>query len=96
MNQATTIEQRISAAKLFADVYSKEIHSNVKLVVDGIDNPFNAAYSSWPFRVWVLYKGLVEFKGMSTSDGKNQEALDLESWLESHRNEQRSLNNTVL
>jgi hypothetical protein len=81
LNQATTLQERIDAAKLFKNIYSANIHPKTSLVVDGADNAFNDAYPSWPFRVWILHEGMVALKAMSTTDGSNLEVADVERWL---------------
>lgn len=62
LNQHTTLEERLSAARMF--LHSAALHPAVRVLVDPIHNPFNQTYESWPTRAWVILKGKVTFKSM--------------------------------
>ena len=50
--QHRSIEERLSAAQTFLGDFT--VSPNLPVFADGIDNAFNSAYASWPFRWWVL------------------------------------------
>mmetsp|Transcript_27002 Transcript_27002/g.38325 ORF Transcript_27002/g.38325 Transcript_27002/m.38325 type:complete len:130 (-) Transcript_27002:60-449(-) len=75
--QHRTLHDRVAAATAFVQAQpSTPVTFNIKdpssltdnrflpLFVDSPSNQFNHAYSSWPFRFWVVYNGTVRFKAM--------------------------------
>lgn len=53
--QHKSLQERLVAAKQFqADFFTAQ--SPIRLFADDIDNNFNLAYASWPFRFWVIEK----------------------------------------
>mmetsp|Transcript_7346 Transcript_7346/g.12975 ORF Transcript_7346/g.12975 Transcript_7346/m.12975 type:complete len:129 (-) Transcript_7346:296-682(-) len=78
--QHRTIDERLAAARiLLADVdVAAELRSNC--YADAIDNCFDAAYASWPFRFWVLNASQVLLKPMPR--GATYDLGELEQYLE--------------
>ena len=62
------IEDRIEACRYLLQDYSSYLHG-IEFYVDimdddGVNESFEAAYASWPFRFWVLSSTQVLFKAM--------------------------------
>lgn len=68
IEQHKSLEARIGCAKSYREDF--ECHQDLAFFVDTMDNAFNHAFASWPFRFWVLARpepgaGLVvQFKAM--------------------------------
>mmetsp|Transcript_30523 Transcript_30523/g.91508 ORF Transcript_30523/g.91508 Transcript_30523/m.91508 type:complete len:137 (-) Transcript_30523:248-658(-) len=74
--QATTLEMRLKMARRLA----AETDLAMPLFVDGINNAFETAFASWPFRFWCLVDGKVSFKAMPRE--ANYHVADLVAHLE--------------
>ena len=83
VRQPRTIQERLQAARLLlADVeMAAELWSNC--YADGIDDRFDAAYASWPFRFWVLNASRVLLKPMP--QGMTYDLGELEQYLKGLR-----------
>jgi hypothetical protein len=63
LNQHTSTEDRLAAAHMFQK--NNNLHPEIRLLVDPIDNSFNQTYQSWPTRAWVINAdGNVSYKSM--------------------------------
>lgn len=56
--QHTTLEGRLLAAKSFHAAFDVPF----PILVDGIDNAFEAVFCTWPFRFYVVHHGCVVFQ----------------------------------
>jgi len=65
IQQHTSTENRIKAAKQFQEEYSWPI----PMVVDNIANEFHNAYTAWPERVFVINDGKMAYIAMAGDDG---------------------------
>jgi len=61
VNQHTTIEQRVNAAKSFIANYNFKIPT----YVDTIDNSFNKTYAAWPDRYYIIDKNIIKSYGVA-------------------------------
>jgi hypothetical protein len=41
----------------------------VLMLVDPIDNPFDAAFAPWPLRFYILHRGLIRYKAQARPAG---------------------------
>ena len=81
VTQHKTIHDRLSAAKLFRSSF--EIHKDCKIVLDNMNNDYNRILPSWPFRFYVIDKGLVLLKTMPEGIESDEVSLDqLIDWFE--------------
>lgn len=62
IRQHATLDDRQAAARTLLDHFGGVLPFEIYL--DGMSDPFNAAYPSWPFRFWVLSEEKVMFKAM--------------------------------
>lgn len=76
IKQHTSMVERAEAAKLLQDEFP--LHPHMHLVLDNIQNHFNTAYASWPFRYWVVLNGRIELKLMP--EGDQVSMTHLEQW----------------
>ena len=58
-----TLEDRAKAARDFSDAFK----FRMPMLLDGIDNAFDAAYAPWPIRFYVIKDGVVELVSVPTS-----------------------------
>jgi len=75
VRQHGTIEQRLEAARLFLRLEGNPFDES-NLVVDTMNNSFNEAYASWPFRFWVLSRERILFKAMPQNARYSLQDLD--------------------
>jgi len=79
--QHTTLSARMAVAQKFYRDFCAD--SNLQMYVDSMDNSFNTALSSWPFRFWVIEKRqdgpCIGFKAMPR--GSAYHLSDLHSYL---------------
>jgi len=69
----TTLAERVAIARRHA----ARLHGGVPLVVDGIDNAAEAAFSAWPERLYVVdADGRIGFKGGLGPDGYKPELAE--------------------
>jgi hypothetical protein len=84
IEQHKKLEERLAACRaLFTDF---EVSPGITWYADTMDNGFNRAYASWPFRFWVLSPERVELKPMPGDLQRTDyrawyEIGDLEAWL---------------
>lgn len=69
-----SLKEREDAANVLIDHFDDKLPFDIYL--DDMDNSFNSAYSSWPFRFWVMTKQCVEFKAMPREAAYHLEDLD--------------------
>lgn len=60
--QHVSMSDRVAAAKAFISDF--HVAPQVRWFADTMDNSFNKAYASWPFRFWVLTPDQVLLKPM--------------------------------
>jgi len=76
LKQPKTMEERLRVAREFKEKYDLRL----PLLVDKMDNNFDAKYASWPERFYVIENGRMELIGMPTTEfGYDRE--DVRSWL---------------
>ncbi len=79
VDQHKTIEDRLAAAKVLLERYP--LHEGIRFVLDNMDNDFNATYSSWPFRYWIIdERQTIALKAMPKGDQVDLDSLIV--WLE--------------
>jgi len=61
--QHQSTQERLEACRIFVRDYAPFLR-DVEFFVDKIDNEFESAYASWPFRFWVLNSTQILFKAM--------------------------------
>ena len=66
VEQPKTIEERLDAARAFAATFGLANH---RVFVDAMDDLFDAAFSAWPFRYFVLDGNEARLVGMPEADG---------------------------
>lgn len=59
VNQHICLEERYRAAELLRS--TQTFHPSIHFLVDSMNNEFNAAFASWPFRVWALEQGKIAY-----------------------------------
>jgi len=64
LNQPKTMEERLKVAKDFKEKYGWKL----PLLVDLMDNNFDAKYASWPERFYVIENGRMELIGTPTTE----------------------------
>ena len=68
-----TLAERAAIARR----YAARLHGGIPLVIDGIDNAAEAAFSAWPERLYVIgADGRVAFKGDLGPDGYKPELVE--------------------
>lgn len=73
-----SMKERVEALKLLQTEYP--LHPNISIYLDNIENSFNATYSSWPFRYWVIDENqTIVLKAMP--DGQVLHLDRLSQWL---------------
>lgn len=76
--QPKTLEERMKIARDFVNRFSYRI----PMVVDSMQNLFEATFSAWPERLFIILNGKIEYYGKPGPFGyKPDEVI---SWLESH------------
>lgn len=58
IQQHRSLQERLSAARSFSDVFEVPF----PVVIDSMDNSFEALFCTWPFRFYVLQHGHVAFQ----------------------------------
>ncbi|PRW59105.1 iodothyronine deiodinase [Chlorella sorokiniana] len=58
LNQPRTVEERFAAAAHFVQQFGFQ----PPMLVDPIDNPFDAAFAPWPLRFYILHRGRIAYK----------------------------------
>jgi len=80
--QHRTLDARLAVAERFRDDF--DVAPELTLYVDSIENEFNCAFASWPFRFWVIELGgeepIVGFKAMP--QGATYKIKHLDQYLE--------------
>jgi hypothetical protein len=86
--QHKSLAERCAACQaLLADF---DVNEGITWYADTMDNAFNHAYASWPFRFWVLSPGRVELKPMPHDLQRTDyrawyEIRDLDAWLAAYQ-----------
>ncbi len=57
--QPRTTDQRVAIARDFVSRF----HYTIPLLVDPIENGFDAVYAGWPERLYVIEGGVIRYKG---------------------------------
>jgi len=81
LTQHKSLDERLKAARLLLSDY--EFDSRITFFADDMQNSFNCAYASWPFRFWVLMQGTVQLKAMPNNAQYDLNELDL--WLHNYK-----------
>lgn len=76
-----TLADRLAAAIGFLQAFP--MHEAYRIVLDSMEDSFNAAFASWPFRSWVVLDGALAFKAQPRE--ANYDVTELGAWLEGHR-----------
>lgn len=80
INQHTQLTDRISCAESFRQELN--VHEDMTVVVDDMDNIFNSEYPSWPTRCWILSEdSQVHYRSMpgdGCGDAINLQDLEVE------------------
>jgi len=80
IEQPTTLEQRVAAARSFVEMHGVRMD----VLVDTMSNEFLHTWGSWPFRFYGLEAGCVALKAQPGQDSPSCYNLqDLEDWLAS-------------
>lgn len=83
--QHKTLQDRVDAAGRFVAAFGITAMDGLTLVVDGMGNEVNTAYSVWPERMVVIQDGVVKYVQHGDSVGSvglwTEEA---EAWLTAH------------
>jgi len=75
-NQPRKIEERLSIARDFIQAFNFRI----PMVADTMENQFEAQYSPWPLRFYIIEDGKLMFKAMPKQCTYN--LGDIRNWLE--------------
>jgi hypothetical protein len=70
------MDERVAACRLFLQDYAFHLN-DLDFVVDSIENKFESAYASWPFRFWILTPSRVLFKAMPKGDRYDLNDLEI-------------------
>mmetsp|Transcript_26997 Transcript_26997/g.45534 ORF Transcript_26997/g.45534 Transcript_26997/m.45534 type:complete len:123 (+) Transcript_26997:1513-1881(+) len=73
------LDRAAAARRMMAEL---SLPAEVKLLLDSEQNEFNSTYSSWPFRYWIIHRGVLQCKMMPEADLVSMEALD--TWLQNN------------
>jgi len=71
----TSLREREDAARILVDHFGGALPFD-DVYLDDMKNSFNSAYSSWPFRFWVITRERVEFKAMPRDAAYHLNDLD--------------------
>ena len=55
--QHQSMDERVAACRLFLQDYAFHLN-DLDFFVDSIENKFESAYASWPFRFWILTRAV--------------------------------------
>lgn len=75
MEAHKTIDDRADAARKFIEIYQWKW----PMVLDGIDNAFDALYAPWPIRFYGIVDGKLEF--ISEPESADIDLLPVSQWL---------------
>lgn len=53
-----------------------------RLVLDPIENPFEAVFAAWPVRMYIIHKGKIAYKAQPK--GAGYEFTEVGAWLAAH------------
>lgn len=59
VKQHTTFAERLDATRLCA----QKLQLTIPMLVDGMDDAANKAFSAWPERLYIIYDGKIQYKG---------------------------------
>ena len=79
-DQHKTLQDRLDAARALLNDYELAPELAAGCYADPIDNPFESAYASWPFRFWVVSDEAVLLKPMPRDSA--YDVGELEAWCE--------------
>ena len=83
VRQHVSLEDRTLAAQQLLDVCAFD--ENIRLMLDNMSNAFNATYSSWPTRYWIVdAEGRIAVKMMPDPVDNTISLHRLCSWLSQH------------
>jgi len=76
-DQPKSLEERQAVARRFVSSTGFKL----PVLMDPIDNPFDAAFAAWPFRFYVVQNGKIAFKAQPSKTKYNYEPEQLREWL---------------
>lgn len=84
VKQPQILSERVALAQRFIDTFN--LGPEMKVLVDNPEkgNPFEAAFSPWPIRIYVIENGIMQFISEPTDCA--HDVGELRAWLEKRHN----------